>query len=360
MPRSALLLWSVALSLASGGAGCAAPGKLAYGPDELRAEVARRVPGVSRVEVVVPFELSPDRVERARHIVRSARSVEEKVRLLVEAMAEGGALEVRYSSAATATAERALQTSAGNCTALASLFIGLARSVGLQSYYADASVRVHETRHGDDGLTVNSGHITAIVENGNEVMSLDFARLGRIRWYRVIDDLEALAHYYNNRGFDLIEEARDRSLPVDWRAAAGEFRMATRVAPGFARAWNNLGIASAHLGDVEGAIRSYRASIARDSNLAAPYNNLGSLYLSIGDSAAALAVLEAAAALEPRGAHIQYNLARAKALQGDRGGAVEALRRAIELRGTYSEAQALLERLASPSSESAQEPRGGG
>jgi tetratricopeptide (TPR) repeat protein len=240
-----------------------------------------------------------------------------------------------------------------------SLFIGLARSVGLQAYYADASVRVHETRHGDGGLTVNSGPIAAIVESGNEVLSLDFARLGRIRWYRVIDDLEALAHYYNNRGFDLIEEARDRSIPVNWGAAAGEFRMATRVSPGFARAWSNLGIASAHLGDVEGAIRSCEISIARDPSLAATYNNLGSLYLSIGDSAAALAVLEHAEALEPRGAHIQYNLARAKALQGDRGGAMEALRRAIELRGIYSEAQASLEHLASQDSASSKGPRGG-
>jgi tetratricopeptide (TPR) repeat protein len=345
MLRSALLRLGLALSVVDGAAGCGATLKLAYTPDELRAEVARRAPALPPRDVLVPFELTPEWVERAQQIVQPARSVGERVRLLAEALAEGGSLGVRYAAGATTSAEEALRTSAGNCTALASLFIGLARAVGLTAYYIDASTRVHETRYGDDGMTVNAGHITALVENGVDMIGLDFERLGRIRWYRIIDDVEALAHLYNNRGFDLIDDARERSLPVDWAAAARQFLMATQVVPNFARAWNNLGIAASHLGRVQEAIQDYRTAIAKDPKLAAPYNNLGSLYLATGDARAALEALTAAASLEPTGPHIQYNLAIARLRQGDRQGAIEAARRAIDLRGRYPDAQALLERL---------------
>ncbi len=345
MPRSALARLGLALSVVGGAAGCVASLKLAYTPDELRAEVARRAPSLPPRDVLVPYELTPEWVERARQIVQPARSVEERVRLLAEALAEGGSLGVRYAADATTSAEEALRTSVGNCVALASLFIGLARSVGLTAHYIDASTRVHETRYGDDGMTVNAGHITAVVENGADVIGLDFERLGRIRWYRTIDDVEALAHIYNNRGFDLIEDARERSLPVDWAAAARQFLIATQVVPDFARAWNNLGIASAHLGRVQEAIQDYRTAIAKDPKLAAPYNNLGSLYLSTGNAGEALEALTAAAALEPTGPHIQYNLALARLRQGNREGAIEAARRAVELRGRYPDAQTLLERL---------------
>jgi len=34
------------------------------------------------------------------------------------------------------------------------------------------------------------------------------------RTFRIIDDVEALAHYYNNRGYELIHEAREAGRPV--------------------------------------------------------------------------------------------------------------------------------------------------
>jgi len=345
MSRSVFVRVGLSLLAIGGASGCAARLKLAYAPDELRAEVARRAPSLAPQEVLVPFELTREAVERAQRAVQRARSTEGQVRLLVEAMAEGGPLAVRYQAGATLTAEEALQTSVGDCTALASLFIGLARSVGLTAYYSDASSRMHETRFGDDGMAVNSGHITAVVENGPEMIGLDFAGLGRSRWYRVIDDVEALAHFYNNRGFDLIDDAHERSRPVDWAAAARQFEMATQVMPGFARAWNNLGIAAGHLGQVQQAIQHYRTAIAADPKFAAPYNNLGSLYLRIGNGAAALEVLTRAAQLESTAPHVQYNLALARLGQGDRSGAIEAARKAIELRKDYPDAQAFLEKL---------------
>jgi Flp pilus assembly protein TadD len=183
-----------------------------------------------------------------------------------------------------------------------------------------------------------------MVISGYERIGLDFGMMGSIAWYRVLDDLEALAHFYNNRGFELLEAAQDLDESA-WRLAERDFRIAVQIAPRFARAWNNLGIAAGHLGRQGEAIGDYRTAIANDPLLAAPRNNLGSLYLEQGRIAEAIETLAVASRLEPQGSHIQYNLALARLQAGDREGAAEGLRQAIRLRGVFPEAQAALDRL---------------
>ncbi len=347
MRRLVVTAGMLALSIVGGAAGCAYS-KLAYAPDELRAEVSRRAPTIPPGEIVVPFEITAEQAARARELVKDAQTESDRVRLLVAAFFDPAGFGLRYAWGVTASAEETFRISEGNCLSLASAFVGLARAVGLSAHYMDASVRVHETRHGGDGITVNAGHVTAVIRSGGTNVALDFARLGPIRWYRVIDDVEALAHFYNNRGFDLVEQARDRGADAAWAEALHSFGLAVQVAPGFAPAWNNLGIAAAHLGHGEEAMRHYRAAVASDPTLAAPRNNLGALLLRRGDLRAALEELEAAARLDPKGPHIQLNLAMARLGNRDREGAARALQRAIDLRGSYPEAEALLAEVAPP------------
>ena len=103
--------------------------------------------------------------------------------------------------------------------ALASAFVGLARHVGLDARYIDASSRVHETRYGEDGTTVNFGHVTAMVMTGQEKIGLDFEQVGPFTWYRVLDDLEALAHFYNNRGYEAVDGRKTVEQLIDEFAA---------------------------------------------------------------------------------------------------------------------------------------------
>ncbi len=333
---------AVTALVALAASGCAAH-RLAYAPDELRAELGRRAPGIPAGELVVPFEIDGAAAALARSIVSSADTDGGKVSRLAEAFFDPAAFGLVYAPGVTGGAAETLRRRRGNCLALASAFVGLARAAGLHAYYMDASVRVHETRVGEDGLAVNEGHVTAMVESGGTRFGLDFAQLGQIQWYRVLDDMEALAHFYNNRGFELVEDARERGAPVDWEGAAHQFRLAVLVMPDFARAWNNLGIADAHLGRTGEAIRHWREAIRRDPSLPAPRNNLGALLLESGDRAA-LATLEAAARLAGSGPHVHYNLALARLGAGDRRGAVEALRRALRA-GEYPRAEKLLAEL---------------
>ena len=327
---------------AAASAGCRASGKLAYRPDELRDLVRARAPEAPPGDVVVPFEISPEHAAAARAIVRDAPSDAEEVRRLAAAMVDPAQFGLRYVPSVTTGAEETMRRSEGNCLALSSVFIGLARAVGLQAYYIDASVRVHSTRWAEDGTTVNEGHVSAMVKTPSGNFGLDFSQLGTIQWYRVLDDVEALANYYNNRGFEMMDRAKAEGAPVDWPEVEGQFRLAVKVLPSFSRAWNNLGVAAARQGRDDEARASYRAAIAHDPKLAAPHNNLGELHLARGEIPDALRELEVAAKLAPSAPHVQYHLAMARLRHGDRAGAQAALRRALELRADYPEARALL------------------
>jgi tetratricopeptide (TPR) repeat protein len=336
---------AVAAALLLGGAGCATAARQVYTPAQLREALAGR-PEIPAADVVVPWELPPAALARAERIAEGAQSARAKVERLVGAMFDpaGFGLE-REPFATTTTGAEALAQGRGNCVALASVFIGLARAAGLDARYVDASSRVHERRYGEDGSTVHFGHVTAVVNTGGEKIGLDFARAGPFRWYQELDDLEAVAHFHNNRGYELVDQAREAGVAPDWAEAGRRFRLAVAVKPGFARAWNNLGIAAAHLGRRDEALACYRRATALDPRMAAPHANRGALHLREGDLPAALEALAAAARLDPEGAHIQYNLAVARLRSGDRAGALEALRRTLSLRGTYPGAQALMERL---------------
>ena len=327
-------------------AGCAATPKRLYDPDALRAEVHARAPGIPPEDIVVPFEVPESQAARARRVVEPGNSDEKKIRLLVNTMFLPSGWGLRYSSrgATTGTVET-LQRRAGNCLDLASVFIGLSRAAGLRSSYMDASRRVRETRSVGDGLTVNAGHITAVVETERGPITLDFSGEGEIVAYRTISDLEAVANFYNNRGFERIEAAEDQGVPVDWTEASRDFARAVQVFPTFARAWNNLGIAAARLGRPEEAVAHYRTAIAHDPTFAAPHNNLGLLHLGRGELREAIQELQQAIALAPAASHTQFELAIARQRAGDVVGAREAVERALQLRKDYPEAEALLRSL---------------
>jgi tetratricopeptide (TPR) repeat protein len=318
MPRPHPLALRLLTAVLGAAAGCGAPVRLAYTADALREQLARQAPTLTPQEVVVPYEVDAEQVALARAAMGDVRDDKERVEALVAAMFDRKLFGLRYVDVVTASARETLARKEGNCLGLASVFIGLARALGLSAFYMDASTRVHETHAGGDGLTVNTGHVTAVVRVGREDFGLDFAYMGKFQWYRIIDDVEALAHFYNNRGFDLVERALAEGHPVAWEEASRDFRRAVLVLPSFARAWNNLGIAAARRDLVAEAIRDYRTAIERDPQLAAPRYNLGSLYLADGDADGALPLLEEAARMEPASVHIQARLARARQI-ADRG-----------------------------------------
>ncbi|MGC4118112.1 MAG: tetratricopeptide repeat protein [Myxococcales bacterium] len=295
--------------------GCAAAQhQRVYGPGQLRRELMRRVPERPELSATVPFELPPEVIAHAKEIVASGKKLTDrtKVSALVEAMFDPADFGLTYAEVETVGAQKALERRSGNCLDLASIFIGLARAVGVRAEYMDASHRVQETREVSGGITLRSGHVTAAVDVGDERVGLDFARLGPVQRYRLMDDVEAVAHFHNNRGWDLIDRALAAGATVDWQAALGEFEAAVAIEPDFAAGWNNVGIALARLGRRREAMESYRRAAEANPALVAPRVNLAALLLQMGEVQGAIAELEAALAAEPGDARVQKLLQTAQ------------------------------------------------
>jgi tetratricopeptide (TPR) repeat protein len=348
MARSTIRLLTVAtlfvcaaLSLAS----CAStgqPNQIAYSPAELKAEAERRVMNARPGEIIVPYQVTPELIERAHELTRYIRSEYEAARLLIEAVTDEDQLGIEYMATATAPADETVIRGYGNCLALTSVFIGLARGVGLQAYYIDASDRVNDIRR-EEQIIVDSGHIAAVTRTERGWTMVDFAgELPNYRTFRVIDDITVLAHYYNNRGYEIIDSANQASQEVPWDQVRRSFDIATKVRPDFSLAHNNLGVLDAQAGNSDAAERAYRSAIRSDPEFAAPYHNLGNLKLSEGDLVAALEAYDEAIRIKNKNPYLHYHRGLALYQKGDLEEAVLAFERAISLKRDYVEPRNVL------------------
>ncbi len=325
------------------GIGCSAADKrMAYSPHQLRSEVGPRVPAERAGEVIVPFEPTADMVARAKKYTDGATTAYSRADMLVRAITAGHQFDVQWVPVITTAARDTLENGRGNCLSMTSLFVGLARGIGLDAYYVDASDRINEVgREGE--LIVDNGHIAAAVHTDRGWSLVDFTgELSEYRTFRVIDDVEALAHYYNNRGYEHISLASSEGREIPWDAALADFQLATYVQPGFSRAQNNLGVAYARQGDDTAAEAAYRLAVSADNTFAAPRHNMGNLSLRQGALDLAVYWYTLAIKLQSNNPYAHYHLGLALNQAGDSEGSIKAFQRAIALKNDYAEPRNLL------------------
>ena len=325
------------------GLGCStAEKRMAYSPHQLRAEVSPRVPLERADDLIVPFEPSARMVARAKKYTDGATSAYSRADMLVRAITAGHQFDVQWVPVATTVAQDTLANGHGNCLSMTSLFVGLARGIGLDAYYVDASDRINEIGR-EDELIVDNGHIAATVHTDRGWSLVDFTgELSEYRAFRVIDDVEALAHYYNNRGYESISLASLEGREIPWDKALADFQLATYVLPGFSRAQNNLGVAYAKQGNDTAAEAAYRLAVRGDDAFAAPRHNMGNLSLRRGEPDLAVYWYTLAIKLQKDNPYAHYHLGLALNQTGDSEGSIKAFQRAIALKHDYAEPRNLL------------------
>jgi len=265
---------------------------------------------------------------------------------------------LRYDTAATLTVAETWEQHRANCLSFTLLFVALARAAGLEARVQE--VRQVVTWYEDQGVIYNAGHVNVGLRiNGlPATLDLDQNVLYDHHGPQPISDRRALAHFYNNRGSELLAAQQPD-------AAREYFRMALQMEKNFAQAWNNLGVLENRAGDIDAALHAFDTALAFDSTLPSALSNASALYRRTGDDdhAALLAVrLQRAHDRDPfyhfiqgvqaerrndypaaiahyrhairlyPGAHqFQFGLARAYSLNGDNRRATKALERARAL-----------------------------
>jgi Flp pilus assembly protein TadD len=327
MPRRSALLACTAAALLAGG--CASQGPL--GSDLERNLRAR---GLDPAAVIVPFEITEEMGAWAHAHVPDNTPKEKRLDRLLAAMM--GDMQLKYESGRTATAREAFESRRANCLAFTSLFVGLARELGIPAFYLDVEDVERFEKDGD--LMVVSGHVSAGYDIGSgRVKILDFtpAREPEYRRVHPVGDLRAVALFYSNRG---AESLRAGSAAE----ALGWLRQAVEIDPDFAGGWVNLGVALRRQGDTAGAEAAYRKALEADPQTSSAYSNLASILRMRGRYTEAAALLALAASADNRNPFSYIALGDLSMAQGRLQEAQRFYRQALRLHREDAEIYAAL------------------
>jgi tetratricopeptide (TPR) repeat protein len=280
------------------------------------ADVARSLQGnlgAYGSEVPIPFAIDEEMAAYARKVTRGYLTTPDKTNALIRAITTKAGLDVRYEATATLTAREVFDQRRANCISFTSLFVALARSVGIEAYYADVTERSRYVRRA--GTVLHIGHTCAIVRDGPQLLLVDFADESRRQYlgYRIIDDLEALASFVINQGVDFGEllgapgVAAERFQFTD--ADIAKLELALRIRPGYSKALLNLGTAYLLRGETERPEDYFRKAVRSDPFFGAGYTALGNLMYSQRRFDEALDLYRTAVRYNKKNPYLFYSLA---------------------------------------------------
>jgi Flp pilus assembly protein TadD len=312
--------------------GCASRGPVGS-PDLARALHSR---GLDPASLIVPFEITDEMRAWAHARVPDGTPSEERLDRLLAAMIDPRFLQLKYEAGRTSTAREAFETRRANCLAFTSLFVGLARELGVPAYYLDVEDIERFEKDGD--LLVVSGHVSAGYDiGGGKVKILDFSPSPNPGYRRVhrVSDLRAVALFYSNRGAESLRAGSSGE-------ALGWLRKAVEIDPEFGGAWVNLGVALRRAGDMAGAEAAYRKALEIDPEISSAYTNLASLLRVRGKDAEAEGLLALAANVDRRNPFSLIALGDLSLAHGRLEEARRFYRQALRLRGDDAEVYAAL------------------
>lgn len=267
--RNVLLLPALALAWLAGGC---APNKSFDSVAYLRNQFVSRVGREAASGVEIPFALNDDIVGQLDKLPR-LNSELRRINQVNEFIFDG--LDLKYALAPTKNAAETYATRSGNCLSFVNLFVGVARDLGLTPFYVE--VTDYQRWNHREGMVVSQGHIVAGMYLDGVLRTFDFLpnRRKAYRGFKPIDDLTAAAHYYNNLGGEaLLAGDNDRAREL--------LETATRIAPDFVKAWNNLGVSYARTDRFEEALATYQHGLGLEPDNATLLTNMTRVYQEMG------------------------------------------------------------------------------
>ena len=298
-----------------------------------------RARGLDPAAVTVPWRLNAEMRQWVHHQVPDNLGNEERLQRLLAALLGSDGLALVYKAGTTSTAQEVFASHQANCLAFTSIFVGMAREVGVPVFYLD--VGDLEKFERDGNLVVESGHITAGYGSGSQLRILEFTPIATPSYRQLhrISDETAIALYYSNRGAELLRGGDDREALV-W------LRQAVVIDAELARAWINYGVALRRTGDPAGAEAAYRKALEDDPGSVAAYQNLAALLFVAGRGREAGELMALSGKLDSRNPFNYLALGDVSLGQGRIDEARQFYRKAQHLEGAAADADAALGQLA--------------
>ncbi|HXO21774.1 MAG TPA: tetratricopeptide repeat protein [Thermoanaerobaculia bacterium] len=238
----------------------------------VRGEYEKKM-GADAAGIVVPFELDAEIRATLKEKFHAGADEQEKVDAVRDFIFNR--LELQYSLLPTRDAVETYKAHEGNCLSFVNLFVGIGRAEGLNPFYVEVTDLQKWNRRA--GLVVSQGHIVSGVYVKGKLTTYDFLpyRPKAYKNFKPIDDLTAAAHYYNNLGAEAL-------LAGDVAKAKGLVEIATRIAPTFDKALNNLGVCYARMNQVDRALEAYQQGLKASPDNSLILTNVARAYQQLG------------------------------------------------------------------------------
>ncbi len=211
-------------------------------------------------------------------VIDQTRHPEQRLQRLVAFMFEPWGLGLTYDNSHSRTIGQTFRDRRGNCLSFTLSFVELARLAGLDARMQEAEMGQVSTP--DDQTMVYTGHVNALVKLGRRDRTVDFDRnralsAGR---FNPVSNKRALAHYYNNRGAELM-------LGDDATLADAHFDRAIQRDSSMVAAHSNRGVLHLRLGNPARGLRHLNAALFLDPEEVSTLTNLIALHRSSGNAA---------------------------------------------------------------------------
>jgi Flp pilus assembly protein TadD len=320
-----------------GGAACRTTSSRASEEFELRREL--REHGLDPGAVTIPWQVTSEMRQWVHREVPDNLAVEDRLQRLLSALLGKEGLALVYQAGTTGTAPEVFASHRANCLGFTSIFVGMARELGVEVFYLDVGDVEKFEREGN--LVVESGHITAGYGAASLLRILEFTPIAtpNYRLLRRISDRTAIALYYSNRGAELLRSGDEHGALV-W------LRQAIVLDPELARARINYGVGLRRTGDLAGAEAAYRKALEADPGAVAAYQNLAALLYAAGRRSEADELMTLSSKLDNRNPFNFLALGDVALGHGRTEEARRFYRKAQRLEGAEAESAAALGQLA--------------
>ncbi len=330
--RSAAVIAALLLSA------CAAKPVVAPSPEELFQD-ALFAPPTERINRADIFAVSDSMRRFVREQLPLSTGGNGKRQALIDAVTQGQ-LKLDYDSARTRTAAEAFDARSGNCLSLVIMTAALAKELGLEVTYNQASVPDMWSRNGN--VYFLNGHVNVTLGkrytdprtlyDTAEAITIDFIPARELRGMRTrtLEEATIVAMFMNNRAAEAL--VRGRIDDGYWWA-----REAMRVDPSYMGAYNTLGVLYVRRGQLAAAERAFRQVLLHEPESTRAWANLALVLGREGREEEAAAAERRLASLEGAEPFYYFHRGLAAMEAGDFRGARALFAREVAREPEYHE-----------------------
>ncbi|MCB1048952.1 MAG: tetratricopeptide repeat protein [Acidobacteria bacterium] len=268
--------------------------------------------------------LSPEMQTYISGAISDTEGQKEKVYALIDLIFSEKHLGLTYGNNRTRTASETFESRQGNCLSFTSMFVAMARHVGLSAQFQEVLDVSTYNKRGQ--VVVNNKHMNAIVMVNGRRLEVDFQPYAERKKHltRIVSDAQAFAHFYNNKGAEAFADNH-------WDLSNAYFHAAMQVEPNFARTYSNYGVLLKRLGDLKGAEEAYLKALDLDDDEYTAMSNLAQLYEGIGRADLAEKFQRKVERHRNKNPYYHYSLALDDYDVGNYGSAIDHLKKALRL-----------------------------